>query len=115
MFGDAEVEVLEKTGDAGEETDALDAAGFGLIEKGVNEQAAGTVSLGIGMDDDGADLGEMRAVDVKRGTADELVGIGFSDGEGVDVRTDFRVAPGEQSAVVGEGVDELVDGTCVLQ
>jgi hypothetical protein len=32
MFGDAEAEVLEEGGDASEETDAPDAAGFGLIE-----------------------------------------------------------------------------------
>jgi len=32
MFGDTEVEVFEEVGDACEETDALDAAGFGLIQ-----------------------------------------------------------------------------------
>lgn len=115
MFGDAKIEVLEECRNAGEEADALDSTGFGSIEECADEQAPGTVSLGLRMNDDGTDLGEMRAVDVKRSTADELVGVGFSDGEGVDVRTDFRVAPGEQGAVVGEGVDELVDGAGVLQ
>jgi hypothetical protein len=115
MFGDAKIEVLEECRNAGEEADALDSTGFGSIEEGADKQAPGTVSLGLRMNYDGADLGEMRAVDVKRSTADELVGVGFSDGEGVDVRTDFRVAPGEQGAVVGEGVDELVDGAGVLQ
>src|SRR5258705_1862540 len=95
MFGDAEVEVLEESGDAGEETDALDAAGLGLIEEGADQQAAGPVSLGVGMDDDGADLGEVLAVDVKRGTADELVGAGFDDGKGGDVGADLCVTPGE--------------------
>ena len=104
-FGDAEVEVLEESGDAGEETDALDSAGFGLIEEGVNEQAAGSVSLGFGMDDDGADLGEVLAVDVKSGTADELAGAGFDDGEGVDVGADFEVGAAEECAVAGEAVD----------
>ena len=94
-FGDAEVEVLEESGDAGEETDALDAACLGLIEEGVNEQAAGSASLGVGMDDDGADLGEVWAVDVERGTADELVGVGFDDSKGGDVGADLRVTPGE--------------------
>ena len=94
-FGDAEVEVLEEGGDAGEEADALDAAGLGLIEEGVNEQAAGSASLGVGMDDDGADLGEVWAVDVERGTADELVGVGFDDSKGGDVGADLRVTPGE--------------------
>jgi len=115
MFGDAEVEVLEESGDAGEETDALDAAGFGLIEEGVNEQAAGSVSLGFGMDHDGADLGEVLAVDVKSGTADELAGPGFDDGEGVDVGADFEVGASEEGAVAGEAVDELMNGAGVLQ
>jgi len=115
MFGDAEVEVLEETGDAGEETDALDAAGLGFIEEGVNEQAAGSVSLGVGMDDDGADLGEVLAVDVKSGTADELAGAGFDDGEGVDVGADFEVGAAEEGAVAGEAVDQLIDGAGILQ
>ena len=114
MFGDAEVEVLEESGDAGEETDAPDAAGLGLIEEGVNEQAAGSVSLGVGMDDDGADLGEVLAVDVKSGTADELAGAGFDDGEGVDVRADFEVGAAEEGAVAGEAVDQLIDGGGIL-
>ena len=72
MVDDAEVEVIEEGGDAGEEADALDAAGFGLIEEGVDEEAAGPVSLGVRPDNDGADLGEVRAVDVECSTADEL-------------------------------------------
>ena len=114
-FGDAETEVLEEGWDASEETDALDTAGFGLIEEGVDEKAAGSVSLGVGMDDDGADLGEVRAIDVKSGTADELARAGFDDGEGVDVCTDLRVTPREKRAVVGEAVDQLVDGAGILQ
>jgi hypothetical protein len=114
-FGDAEAEVLEEGRDASEETDALDAAGFGLIEEGVDEETAGSVSLGVGMDDDGADLGEVLAIDVKSGTADELARAGFDDGEGVDVCTDLRVAPREKRAVMGEAVDQLVDGAGVLQ
>ena len=115
MFGDAEVEVLEESGDAGEETDALDAAGFRLIEEGLHEQAAGSMSLGVGMDDDGTDLGEVLAVDVEGGTADELAGAGFDDGEGVDVGADFEVGASEEGAVAGEAVDELMDGAGVLQ
>ena len=115
MFGDAEVEVLEECGNAGEETDALDSAGFGLIEEGVNEQAAGSVSLGLRMDDDGPDLGEVLAVDVKSGTADELAGTGFDDAEGVDVCADFEVGAPEECAVAGEAVDQVIDGAGVLQ
>ena len=107
--------MLEEGGDAGEETDALDAAGFGLIEEGADEQAAGSVSLGVGMDNDGADLGEVLAVDVKSGTADELAGAGFDDGEGVDVGGDFEVGAAEEGAVAGEAVDQVIDGAGVLQ
>ena len=114
-FGDAELEALEERGDACEETDALDAAGFGLIEEGVNEQAAGSVSIGVGMDDDGADLCEVRAVDVKSGTTDELARTGFDDSESVDVGADFEVGAAEEGAVAGEAVDQVIDGAGVLQ
>ncbi len=115
MFGDAEVEVLEESGDAGEETDALDAAGFGLIEEGLHEQAAGSVSLGVRMDDDGTDLGEVLTIDVESGASDELAGAGFDDGEGVDVGADFEVGAAEECAVAGEAVDQLIDGGGILQ
>jgi hypothetical protein len=115
VFDGAEVKVVKEGRDAGEETDALDATGFGLIENSAHEHAAGSVSLGVGTDDDGAEFGEVLAVDVERGAADELVQIVFHDGEGRDVLADLRVTPGEQGAVVGEAVDELVNGACVLQ
>jgi len=114
-WGDAKVEVLEERGDAGEEADTLDSIGFGLIEEGADKQAAGSVPLIVGPDSDRTDFRQVVAVDVKGGTTDELARGGFDDGEGADVRADFRVAPGEQGAVVGEGVDELVDGAGVLQ
>ena len=97
--------MLEEGGDAGEETDALDAAGFGLIEEGVDEQAAGSASLGVGMDDDGTDLGEVLPVDVECSATDELARAGFNDDKGVDVVADFRVGAGEECVVVGEAVD----------
>lgn len=115
MFGDAEVEVLEECRDAGEEADALDSTGLGLIEESADEQTAGSMSLVVGSDSDRADFRQVLAVDVEGGTTDELARGIFDDGEGVDVRADFRVAPGEQGAVVSEVVDELVDGAGVLQ
>jgi hypothetical protein len=115
MFRDAELEVLEEARDAGEETDALDADGFCLAEKGVDEQAACSMSFGVGADDDGADLGQVFSIDVERGAAYELVKVVFYHGEGFDVLTDLRVTPVEQGAVVSEAVDELVDGAGVLQ
>lgn len=63
--GDAEVEVFEEGWDAGEETDALDSAGVGLIEEGAYQEASGSASLDVGMDNDRADLGKVWAVDVE--------------------------------------------------
>ena len=114
-LGDAEVEVFEEAGNAGEETNAADATGLGLFEERADEQAAGSVSFGFGTDDDGANLGQVRTIDVKRRAADELMRRGFDDGEGVDVRADLRVTPGEQRAIVSEAVNELMDGAGVLQ
>ena len=104
-FNDAEVKVLEEGGNASEEADALDAADFGLIEEGAHEQAAGSGFLGFGIDDDGADLGEVPAVDVECSATDELASAGFSDGEGMDVGADFRIGAKEECVVVGEAVD----------
>jgi hypothetical protein len=114
MFGDAEVEVFEEFGDAGEEADTPDVAGFRLIKKGADQKTTGSVTFGFGVDSYGEDLGEVLAIDVECSTADEPAGGGFDDSEGLDVRADFGVAPGQQNAVVGEAVDELVDCAGVL-
>ncbi len=105
MAGDAELEVFEEGRDACEEADALDTAGFGLIEEGVDEKAAGSASLGVGIDDDRADLGEVLTVDVECRAADELTSAGLNDGEGVDVDADLRVGAVEESALGGEALD----------
>ena len=109
MRGDVKVEVLEECGNAGEEADALDSTCFGSIEECADEQAAGSLPFVVGPDSDRTDFRQVVAVDVEGGTTDELARGGFDDGEGADIRADFRVAPGEQGAVVGEGVDEVVD------
>ena len=115
MVGDAEVEVFEEGRDACEEADALDATGFGLIDEGVDEKAASSASLGVGIDDDRADLSEVLAVDVECRAADELSGAGFDDGEGVDVGADLRIRAVEEGAVGGEALDQLMDGVGVVQ
>jgi hypothetical protein len=104
-FGDAEVEVFEEGWDASEEADALDASGFGLIEECTYEEATGSAPLRLGIDDDGANLGEVLAIDVERGTSEEIGGAVFDDGEGADVRADLNVGAGEEGAVVGATVD----------
>jgi len=113
--GDAEVEVFEEAGDAGEEADALDVARVGLTQKLADELAAGSAALDVGADGNGADLGKVRTIDVKGGAAEELVGVRFDDGEGADVGADLRIGAPEEGSVVGEAVDELVDGVGVLE
>jgi hypothetical protein len=104
-FGDAEVEVFEEGWDTSEEADALDASGFGLIEECPYEEATGSLPLRLGIDDDGANLGEVLAIDVERGTTEEIGGAVFDDGEGADVLADLRVGATEQGAVVATTVD----------
>ena len=74
--------------------------------------------------DDGADLGEVRAVEMERAAAEEVVfedaglGVGdgaVGDGEVADVLADLGVGAAEEGAVVGEGVDEVEDVAGVLQ
>lgn len=48
------------------------------------------------------------------GATDESTGLGFNDGEGVDVSADLRVGAMEKGAVVSEAFDELIDGRRVL-
>ena len=115
VFGGVEVEVLEEGWDSGEETDALDAAGCCLIENGLNEEATGSVAFDVWIDYDGADLGEVLAVDVHGGTADELAGVGFADGEGADVGADLSIGAMEEGAIMRETLDQLIDGSSVLQ
>jgi hypothetical protein len=112
-LGGVEAEVLEKGRDAGEEADALDAIGFGLMEQRLNEEASGSVALDVRTDDDGADLGQMWTIDVQSGAAEKLVGAGFNDGKGADVGADFYVGAAKEGAVVGKAIDQLMDGASI--
>ena len=51
-FDDAEAEVKEEVGDSGEETDAGDALVFCFGKKSAQQLSSGTLSLGLGLDDD---------------------------------------------------------------
>ncbi len=88
---------------------------FGLIDEGADEEAAGSLSLGFRTDNDGTDLGEVLAIDMKRSAADELVGCRFDDGEGVDVGANFRIGAVQEGSVAGEALDQLTDGAGILQ
>jgi hypothetical protein len=101
--------VEEEVGDAGEEADGGDGLFFGFFEEGAEETTARALALGFGFDDDGADLGEVRAVEVEGSAAEEDAGFGFGYGEVANVLADFGVAAAEESAVAGEGVDEVKD------
>ena len=74
----------------------------------------------FGLDDDGADFGEVRAVEMERAAAEELVfAVGvvarYGDGEVADVFADLGVGAAEERAVAGEGVDEVEDVAGVLE
>ena len=105
----AEAEVEEEVGDAGKEADGGDFLLFGFFEEGSEEFAAGALALGFGFDDDGADFGEVGAVEVKSSAAEEDSGFGFGYGEVADVLADLGVATAEQGAVAGQGIDEVED------
>lgn len=115
MFNSAEAEALEEGGDPGEEADASDAGLLRLLEERLDEKAACSATCCGWTDDDGAYLGEVWTVDVKRGTAKELPVFGFDDGEGVDVLADLRERAMEEGAVIGVAVDEQVDGFGIVQ
>lgn len=113
--GDAEVEVFEERWNAGEKAEALNAGSLGLIEEGAYQEAAGSASLRVGTDDDGADLSQMLAIDVERGTANELVGSGFDDSKGANVGADLFERAMEKGAVAGKALDQLIDSVGVVR
>jgi hypothetical protein len=43
------------------------------------------------------------------------MGVSFDDGEGANVGADFGVGAGKKGAIVGEAVDQLMDGMGILQ
>jgi hypothetical protein len=112
---DAKVEVLEEGRDAGEETDTLDAFGFGLAKDGLDEKTSRAVAFGLGADDDGTYLREVLTVEVQGCAAEKLVSFGFDYGKCADVGADLFIGAAKKGAVVGKALDELVDGVSVLQ
>jgi hypothetical protein len=110
----AEAEVEEEVGDAGEEADGGDLLLFGFFEEGAEETAAGALAFRFGLDDDGANLGEVGTVEVEGSAAEEDTACfsrdgGFGYSEVADVFADLGVAAAEEGAVAGEGVDEVED------
>ena len=96
--------------------------GFG--DEGLEDRVACTEAAAVFADDDGADLGKVRAVEVERAAAEEFFlgfagfGVGdgaIGDGEVADVLADLGVGAAQERAVVGEGVDEVEDVAGVLQ
>ena len=110
--------VGEEVGDAGEEADGHHGVLGGLVDEGAEELAAGADAFGFGLDDDGADFGEVWAVEVEGAAAEEVGGaVGLDDvgdGEVADVLADLGVGAAEEGAVGGERVDEVEDLEGVL-
>ena len=116
--GYAEAVVLEVAGDAREEADGHHLVLFGFFDEGFEDFVAGTEAAILGLDNDGADFGEVWAVEMERAAAEEVrcaFGRGAGgDGEVADVFADFGVVAAKERAVAGERVDELVDVLRVL-
>jgi hypothetical protein len=113
VFGNPETKVFEKSWNAREKTNASDAAFLGLMEEGSNEQAACSMSLDLRANNDRAHLGEMRAVHMKSGTADELIPVRLDDGKSPDIFANFRIGPMEESPVMRETLHKLIDGMSI--
>ena len=113
--GDVQVETLEEGRDSRKEADALDSTGFCLIEESLDEQTACPFSHCVRVNGDGADLGEMAAVDMKGGTADELAGGSLDYGEGVNISGNLVVGTRQKGSIRSEAVDQLMDCAGVLR
>jgi hypothetical protein len=121
-FGDAEAEVREVVGDAGEEADGKHLVLFRLGEQRFKDGVACAQAAAVFADDDGADLGQVRAVEMQSAAAQELGLAGgvfrigaAGNGEIADVLADFGVAAAQQCAVAGERVDQIEDVAGVLE
>ena len=95
----AEAEVEEEVGDAGEEADGGDFLLFGLFEESAEETSACALAFGLGLDDDGADLGEVWTVEMERSATEEDTGLGFGDRKVSNVFADFGVVAAEECSV----------------
>jgi hypothetical protein len=110
-----EVEVCKERGKPSKKADAPDTAGFGSMEDCLDEESAGSVSFDIGTNHNGAHLGEVRAINVESRATQERVIVGFDDGERKYVHADLDVRASQERSVMGETVDELMDGVGVTQ
>lgn len=84
------------------------------MDERAGEQAACSVACCSGLNDYGTHFCEVWAIDVEGGATDEATGLGFNEGEGIDVFADLRVGAMEKGAVVSEAFDQLIDGRGVL-
>src|SRR5579859_984331 len=72
IFDDEEARVGEELRKAGEEADAADTVLLGLFEQRLQEVVPAAAALPLGADDYGADLRQMRPIEVERAAALEL-------------------------------------------
>src|SRR5205807_3491638 len=76
---------------------------------------ASTLPFCFGFYDDGADLGEVRSIEVQRTASKEDSGFRFRDGKVAHVLADLRVAAAQQRAISGERIDQLEDVYRILE
>src|ERR1700677_3198253 len=99
VFNGTEAVLEEEVGNAREKADGLDAVHLGFFNERAENAAPGTLIFCLGLDDDGAHLREMRAVEMERAAAKEDAAIGLSYCEIADVFADLREGALKQRAV----------------
>jgi hypothetical protein len=83
-----------------EQADATDLVLVRLRHQGLDEQFSAAALLECPIDGDGANLGEMRTVQVQRATANDVAGL-FEDNEITHVLADLGKRTGEERSVGG--------------
>jgi hypothetical protein len=93
-LGYVEAEAAEEFRSSGEKADAADLVTLGLREDGFDKEASATGFLVFRLDGDGADFGEVRAVEVESAATNDfgeaVVILAFEDDEIADIFADFR-------------------------
>src|SRR5437868_8113329 len=97
---------------AGEQANASHAMALGLGQQGFHQTSAAAFALSPGSDGDRSDLGQVRAIQVQRPTADDAPVI-FEDHEIADVLANLRQGTRQQRAVAGVSRNQIVNLLCV--
>ena len=96
MGGNRKSHARKKTRDSSEQTDAGDVMLFCLDEKGLDKPFATSTALMRGVDCNGANFGQVRAIKMQRAATDDSAVV-FEDNEIADVLANLGQASGPTS------------------